>query len=581
MADSAAQPCAVPSPLRLLLRVNTQSAWRKLKSLKEQSRLLTGVIFLFITGYLVLAYWLFYNGLKFVARFPGLGTLLMERLLFLLFAFLFVLLLLSNLVISYTNLFRNRETAFLLSQPVPTQTIFQWKFIESTLLASWAFVFLIAPFLAAYGLTRGVAWHFYLVTLVLVALFIVLPGVAGSYLAVNVARYLDRRVFQVLALLLVLGLVGGAAFWFRPEPVSPEHVDTRVLAVLDKLLLRTSFAQYPLLPSYWLSSSVLKLIEGAVMGAAFFMLVLLSHVLFFGFLAFTRMGPLFYDAASAVESRGSVFARWAWFRARSRRQEAGTYSPGLAERLVRRLRWVAPDIRALVVKDTRMFWRDTTQWAQSLMLFGLLGAYIFNLRQFSQQLSNPFWAHLVSHLNLGACSLNLATLTTRFVYPQFSLEGKRLWIVGMAPLGLVRVVLTKYWLAAGTSLLVTLGLISLSCYMLEMTWRWTMFFAVAITVMTFTLTGLAVGLGVLYPNFKEENQSKIVSGFGGTFCLVLSFLYILSSVILLAFASPWSAASSTGHLQVSACLGGFAILSILLGWLPLNLGLRRLRSFEF
>src|SRR2546427_788368 len=150
---------------------------------------------------------LFFVGLRFIARFPGLGTLLMERLLFLLFAFLFVLLLLSNLVISYTNLFRNRETSFLLSLPISRETIFQWKFIESTLLASWAFIFLIAPFLAAYGLTRGVAWHFYLVTLVLVALFIVLPGVAGSYLAVNVARYLDRRVFQVLALLLVLGLV--------------------------------------------------------------------------------------------------------------------------------------------------------------------------------------------------------------------------------------------------------------------------------------------------------------------------------------------------------------------------------------
>src|SRR5260370_33375398 len=183
-----------------------------------------------------------------------------------------------------------------------------------------------------------------------------------------------------------------------------------------------------------------------------------------------------------------------------------------------------------------MFWRDTTQWAQSLMLFGLLGAYIFNLRQFSQQLRNPFWAHLVSHLNLGACSLNLATLTTRFVYPQFSLEGKRLWIVGMAPLGLVRVVLTKYWLAAGTSLFVTLGLITLSCYMLEMTWRWTMFFAVAITVMTFTLTGLAVGLGVLYPNFKEENQSKIGSCFVGTFYLRLTILYILANAVYVACA---------------------------------------------
>src|SRR5712691_12271304 len=217
MADSAAQPRAVPSPLRLLLRVNSQSAWRKLKSLKEQSRLLTGVIFLFITGYLVLAYWLFYNGLKFVARFPGLGTLLMERLLFLLFAFMFLLLLLSNLVISYTNLFRNRETTFLLTLPVPTRTIFQWKFIESTLLESWAFVFLIAPLLAAYGLTRGVPWHFYPVTVVLILLLIVLPGVAGSFVAVNVARYLDRRVFQIFTLLFVVGLIAGTAYWFRSE----------------------------------------------------------------------------------------------------------------------------------------------------------------------------------------------------------------------------------------------------------------------------------------------------------------------------------------------------------------------------
>ena len=145
----------------------------------------------------------------------GLGTMLMERLLFLLFAFLFILLLLSNLVISYTNLFRNRETAFLLTQPVSSQTIFSWKFIESTLLASWAFVFLIAPLLAAYGLMRHAPWHFYIVTLVLIGLFIVLPGVAGSFAAVNVARFLDRRVFQVVTVVLVAGLLIGAAIWYQ------------------------------------------------------------------------------------------------------------------------------------------------------------------------------------------------------------------------------------------------------------------------------------------------------------------------------------------------------------------------------
>ena len=157
-------------PLLLLIRVNTLTLWRRLKSIGEQSRLLTAVTFLFIASYLVLAYWLFFIGLRFIARFPGLGTPLTERLMFLLFAFLFVLLLISNLIISYSNLFRNRETSFLLTMPVSTNTIFQWKFMESTLLASWAFVFLIAPLLGAYGITRGVPWHFYVVTLLLVGL---------------------------------------------------------------------------------------------------------------------------------------------------------------------------------------------------------------------------------------------------------------------------------------------------------------------------------------------------------------------------------------------------------------------------
>ncbi len=195
-------------------------------------------------------------------------------------------------------------------------------------------------------------------------------------------------------------------------------------------------------------------------------------------------------------------------------------------------------------------------------------------------MDNPFWTHLVSFLNLGACSLNLATLTTRFVYPQFSLEGKRLWIVGMAPLGLVNVVKAKYWLANITSLTVTLGLITLSCHMLEMSLARTLFFGVAVTVMTLTLTGLAVGLGALYPNFKEENPSKIVSGFGGTFCLVLSFLYILGAVVLLALATPWMRPEAGNSVRVAGCLGGFVALSFAVGWVPLMMGLRRVRAFE-
>jgi ABC-2 type transport system permease protein len=572
---------SAPSPLALLMRANGLQVWRRVKGIRQQSSLLTFVIALFMAGYLALAFWLFLRGLSFVAKFPGLGTLLTERLLFLLFAFLFLLLMLSNLVISYTNFFRNRESAALLTLPVSTQTIFQWKLIESAVVASWAFLFLVAPFLAAYGMTRHLPWHFYPFTVLLVGLFIMLPSIIGCFLSTVVARYMDRRGFQIGALLAVVAVVGLVAIWLRPDRGLEEANETRVLALMDKMLTRTRIAQFPLLPSYWLSASVLQWAEGAVGAAVFFAAVLLSNVLFFGSLAFSFTGRFFYNAVSAVHSRNSVFRRWRWFQAWQHKQRLAEGLPGRLERLVAPIPWIGGDVRALIVKDGRMFWRDTTQWAQSLMLFGLLGVYIINLRHFSQQLTNAFWINLVAFLNLGACSLNLATITTRFVYPQFSLEGKRLWIVGMTPLGLARVVKTKYVTASVASLLMTLGLIWLSCHMLEMDAGRTVFFTAAIAVMTFTLNGLAMGLGVLYPNLREDNPSKIVSGFGGTFCLVLSFLYILASVVLLAFGAPWSQNySGEGVIRSVMCLSGFGVLSFALGWVPLQFGLQRVKHFE-
>jgi ABC-2 type transport system permease protein len=281
-----------------------------------------------------------------------------------------------------------------------------------------------------------------------------------------------------------------------------------------------------------------------------------------------------------MQSRGSAFFRWEWFRRQQRLDRPAPRPIGWVEQAVQHLTWLRPDVRALAVKDLRTFWRDTTQWGQTIMLFGLLGAYVINLRHFTHQLNSPFWTHLIAFLNLSACSLNLATLTTRFVYPQFSLEGKRLWIVGMAPLGLARVVKTKFWLASSAALMVTLGLVGLSCHLLRMPAGQTLSFSGAITVMTLSLTGLAVGLGVLYPNFKEDNPSKIVSGFGGTLCLVLSFFYILGSVLLLALGTPFEGFPwQSSQLMISGWLG-FVLLSFAVGWLPLRLALRRVTQFE-
>lgn len=594
-----------PSPLALIVRVNLVSTGRRLLALRHQSRLLVTVISCFLVGYLFLSFQLFHVGLRFIGRFPGLGSLLVERLIFLLFAFLFLLLLLSNLVIAYTNLFRNRETSFLMTLPVPVGTVFTWKLIESTLLASWAFLFLIAPLLAAYGMVNHVAWHFYPVTLLLVVIFLIIPATLGAAGAIALGRHMDRKAFQLAAMAGLLASLALIAFRFRPEPVADEHLEARMQAVIDRLLINTSFAQSPVLPSYWLSAGIQNWAEGALHAAGFFVLVLASHSLFLGRLATQFLGSPFADAASQVQSRGSLFIEWAWFRrleiqraamttelrdtlaSLASPQHPASIKPGSTwipvdhlDRILRRAGF-APDTRALVAKDIRVFWRDTTQWGQTVLLFGLLAVYVINLRHFTRQLDSEFWVSLVSFLNLGACALNVATITTRFVFPQFSLEGRRVWVVGMAPMGLARAFRIKFWLATTVALALTLSLTLLSGHLLRLDPARIAFFAVAITIMTFTLNAVAVGLGVLYPNFRETNPSKIVSGFGGTFCLVLSFLYIFASVVILALGSPWGWRDLDPQpTRAAVAWTAFCLISILSGAIPYRFGLRKAASTE-
>ena len=563
---------------RLLFKVNQIQNWRRLQSAVSSSRLHAFLMGLFVVGYAWLAFQLFSRGLKFTSSFPGLGPVLIERMIFLLFAFLFFLLLLSNVIINFTNLFRNRETHFLLTLPVSHQVIFRWKIFESGILASWAFLFLVTPLLIAYGETYNSTWHFYLVTPLFIGMFVILPGVLGSWVALFLARWLDRLAFQVAAMLVIILVIVFISSWLQPEIVTDEMLETRVLDVVDRLLARTQFSLFPFLPSYWVSSGITQWIEGAVMGALFFGLVLLSHTLFFGYIATTRSGSMFFSSLSAVNSRGRKASLWRIPNTKKNCQL--DFKPKLLDRLAKFFWWWSKsDSRALIVKDTLTFWRDTTQWGQSLVLLGLLVAYIMNLRYFSHRLTSDFWVDLTSYLNLGACALNLATLTTRFVFPQISLEGKRIWIIGMAPLGMKRTLMTKFLFSTAVSMIVTMALVGASCMMLSVSVERMIYFILAIGVMAFTLNALALGLGALYPNFREDNPSKIVSGFGGTLCLVLSFLYIVGMVGLMAFTSFWALGGSSSLVFVFGCFG-FLIVSFFLGWFPLRNGIHRMSSIE-
>jgi ABC-2 type transport system permease protein len=249
--------------------------------------------------------------------------------------------------------------------------------------------------------------------------------------------------------------------------------------------------------------------------------------------------------------------------------------------------------RALVIKDIRVFWRDTSQWSQFVIFFGLLGLYVLNLRSVAYDRNTELWATFVSFLNLGASSMTLATLTTRFVFPQFSLEGKRLWMIGMVPYGLKRVLLEKFWLSSVCTAAITLVLMLTSSWMLQIPGGLTLLFASTVVVMSFSLCGIAVGIGALFPNFssgstanrRDDNPAKIVSGFGGTFCFILSLIYVV--IVIGAEVTPMYAGFAVGGLGERAQPWGFvlswifvSLLSLAATTIPMSLALKKVESLE-
>jgi ABC-2 type transport system permease protein len=576
------EPDATPNPrpnttrrlFRLMFWVQWRSFLARWRIVWEKSPAMILLLAGFVIGYVTLGYWLFYKGLNFLYRFPLVGSLLSQRLIYLVFGFFFVMLVFSNLIIGYSTLFKNRETTWLLSLPLPPRNIYRWKFVEALAVSSWALLFLSAPLMLAYGQVHDAPPVFYPQVALVFAPFVVIPALLGSWAILLLVRILGHRDVKNIVLFLALIVL---ALLIAEKPVSDtEALGPEDVLSFDQLLRHTRISANPFLPSAWLAQTVLAWSEGLTRQGLFSFLLLLSYALMGLFVGFEFIGRFFMGSWNvALTSRAARFQR----KAHARRQR--DRKPELLERFTNLLRPWSPPTAALVLKDARLFWRDPAQWIQFMIFFGLLCIYVANLRNVAFNFQNPFWETMISYLNLAASSLTLSTLTTRFVFPQFSLEGRLLWLVGIAPIGVQRVLIQKFWTSCFGTMFITVSLMITSSLMLHMPWLRVAFFAGAIALMSATLSGLAVGLGVLFPNFKEDNPSKIVSGFGGTLCLVASFLYITLFVASVALPDIMRVSKVSWRIPEGLPYVLAVVLSLAVLLFPLFLASQRVKNLEF
>ncbi len=561
---------------RLLSAAWKRQALNRLRHMVHHSRLMLGVILAFITGYWVFFTWLFYRGLQFLhTGVPALGDLLVARMFYLLFGLIFFMLVVSSVIAGYGVFFKNRETAWIQTLPVSHGQLFRWKFVEMSCLASWAFVFLSGPLFLAYGWGMKLPFWFLLCLPVLYAPFSLLANTLGAAVLLALV-YLWHQVWgRRVVVLGAISILVAVVLFYRPVEIR-RMTEAEIVPLLNILLKNTRLAVEPILPSYWLATAVLGLGERVWPKVFFFFSLVLSYSLLGGWLLLRYCGLLFYENASRVQDRR--------LHGRAHSNRAYRSPLSILAGVVHGMWWLKLPVRSVLKKDVITFWRDTGQWSQFAIFFGLLAFYFLNIRNFRYQLEERFWVSVVAFLNLGSLSLILSTLTTRFVYPQFSLEGRSLWLLGLAPVRLKSFIWGKFWASTLSSCFITLCLMFFSFQSLNLDpeLRWLIGFSIC--MMSVGLSGIAVGLGVLFPNMRQS-AAQIVSGFGGTFCLVVSLAYIAISVMMVAI--PIHIRFMAGlslDFHFTSIVGVIYTMTFLIGMMaaliPMYLAQRKLKHFE-
>ena len=463
-------------------------ARHQVASVRHESKLKVSVISLSAVLLWIGAYLLFYWGFNKVIDFGGrggdfnFGDLLMGRLLSILSLSVFLLLVFSNVLVAFSTLYRSKEVLYLLQGPLRYDHFFYARFFECLAFSSWSLIFLGSPMMLAYGIATKASPVFYLAIVCFFLPYIIIPACMGCLITLVLVRVFPRLKVRVMVLLSGLGIA--LFFLYIRNTLRSANVSDETL--LPTLLDATRRMQSPFLPSHWAAQGVLDAAQFRLSESLFWFLVLLSTALLCLWVTGEMAQRIFYPGWSYLMGQD-----------RQRIKPAGK---GLLNRIEHALRLLPNPQRALVVKDIKLFWRDPSQWSQFVIFFGIMAIYIANLRNSSRYYQQEMWRSWIAALNVGAVTLILATLTSRFVFPLVSLEGRRFWILRLAPLSLRRLMWQKFWLSVFSTSLFTVGLALLSGYMLQLSPIYFWLTVYSVTATNFGLSGLAVGLGSLYPH---------------------------------------------------------------------------------
>ena len=527
-----------------------------------------------ILGFVGIMFWAMIFGVlyRLLTYFRGveeIGQLLAGKLLGLILLGFTSLLLLSNVITALSSFFLAKDLDMLVSAPVDWLRLYGAKLLETVIASSWMVLLVSVPMFSAYGLVYDGGYGFPLLVIAMMLPLFIIPAVVGSAVTLTLVNVFPaRRTRDILSVIAVL-TAGGIVLLFRlirPERLARPEGFRSLIDFIAVLRTPTS----PLLPSEWVQKATMGFLNGEPDWLSLYLL---------------------WTTAAAVFVVGALLHRWLYLDGFSKAQESAqkfVKSGGVMGMIGDRILSPFGTLkRELVLKELRLFFRDTTQWSQLILLAVLVVVYVFNIKYLPLKGEGItfFLVNVVPFLNLVLAGFVLASIAARFIFPGVSLEGRTLWLLRSSPMEVRDLLWAKFWVGTTPLLVLALAIVGVTNYMLEVT-DFMFFVSVgSITMLTFALSGLAIGFGTMFPQFETENAAQIPTSFGG-------LLYMMASVVLIGGVVILEARPVYGYLSAKAFgtaadptemvlgFGAAALLCVAATIIPIRIALTRLEAVE-
>ncbi len=508
---------------------------------------------------------------RLLAYFRGvqeIGPLLAGKLLGLMLISFFSILLLSNVITALSSFFLARDLDLLVSGPVDWLRLYGAKLLETVIASSWMVALMAIPMFAAYGTVYHGGWLFAPLAVLTFVPFLIVPSVVGSAITLILVNVFPARRTRDILSVIAIASASAIVLLFRlvrPERLARPEGFRSLVDFVSVLRTPTS----PFLPSEWVSRTLMGELDGNTDWLAFYLL---------------------WTTAAAFVVIGAVLHRGLYLNGFSKSQESAQrwaktgYFTKFANSVLSPLGVLR---REMVLKELRVFFRDTTQWSQLILLAVLVVVYVFNIKFLPLRGEGVtfFLQNIVPFLNLVLAGFVLASIAARFIFPGVSLEGRTLWLLRSSPMRMQDLLWAKFWVGTLPLLILALIIVGVTDYLLQVTEFLFIVSTVTITLMTFAVSGLAIGFGTLFPQFETENAAQIPTSFGGLLFMMAS-VGVIGGVVILEARPVYGYLASIAFKQPSSPLemalgfGLAALLCITATVVPIRVALRRLEQLE-